>query len=114
MAIESYYAPLSVRSTSQGVDEYGEPATVYGEPRDFMGYIGKPSSAAAYQAAQKGVDVQGRLYAPVAAGIKAFDVVEDADGQAWQVVSRPRDVANRGHHVEADLTMLREVVENAR
>lgn len=113
MAIESYYAHLSVRSTSQGVDEFGEPATIYGEPREVMGYIGKPSSAAAYQAAQKGVDVQGRLYAPVSVGIKAFDVIEDASGQAWQVVSRPRDVANRGHHVEADLTMLREVPSDA-
>jgi hypothetical protein len=108
VAIEDYYIPLTVSSTAQAVDEYGDAVTTYGKPREFMGYVGKPNSGQAVAAAQRGVRIDGRLYAPVDAGIKAFDVVHDAaSGQRFQVVSEPRDAARRGHHVEADLLMLR-------
>lgn len=114
MALEDFYYPLLVSSTAQAVDEYGDAATSYGEPREVMGYIGKPSSAVEVKAAQRGIRIDGRLYAPLDAGIKAFDVIHDtASGHRFQVVSEPRDAARRGHHVEADLKRLRGGVSDA-
>lgn len=108
MAIEDYYYPLMVSSTAQAVDEYGSAVTSYGEPREVLGYIGKPSSRQEIVAAQRGVSIDGRLYAPADAGIQAFDVIQDtASGYRFQVVSDPRDVARRGHHIEADLMRMR-------
>lgn len=108
MAIEDYYYPLSVTSTAQAVDEYGDAVTTYGDPREIMGYVGKPRSSQAVMAAQRGISLDGRLYAPLDAGVKAFDVIQDtASGYRFQVVSEPRDVARRGHHVEADLTRIK-------
>lgn len=108
MAIEDYYQPLTVCSTAQAADEYGDAVTTYGEPREFMGYVGKPSSSQEVKAAQRGIRIDGRLYAPLGAGIKAFDVIQDAEsGCRFQVVSEPRDAARRGHHVEADLKLMK-------
>lgn len=108
MALEDYYYPLFVSGMEQAVDAYGDAVTAYGEPREILGYIGKPSSAVAMRAAQRGADVDGRLYAPVDAGVKAFDVIRDSvSGHRFQVVSEPRDAGRRGHHVEADLKLLR-------
>jgi hypothetical protein len=112
MALEDYYYPLKVCSTAQGVDAYGDAVTSYGKPREFLGYIGKPSSAAETKAAQRGIRIDGRLYAPPDAGIKAFDIIQDG-GSSYQVVSEPRDAARRGHHVEADLKLLRGGVADA-
>ena len=108
MAIDDYYYPLFVSSAAQAVDEYGDAVTSYGDEREVMGYIGKPSSAAEVRAAQRGIRIDGKLYAPLNSGIKAFDVVRDtATGFWFQVVSEPRDAARRGHHIEADLKLLR-------
>lgn len=108
MAIEDFYYPLFVSGAEQAVDEYGDAVTAYGEPREILGYIGKPSSATEAKAAQRGIRIDGRLYAPPDAGIKAFDVIHDTASGFWfQVVSEPRDAARRGHHVEADLKRLR-------
>lgn len=108
MAIEDYYHELTVQPTKQAVDDYGSVSTVRdGEPRAVMGYIGEPSSSQQQRAAQRGVDVSGRLYAPLDAGIGAFDVVTDDNGACYQVTGKPRDAARRGHHVEADLTEWR-------
>lgn len=108
MAIERYYTDLTAHKRTQRVDEYGSPETVLGPGVAFRGHIGKPSSAAAVRMAQKGMDVTGRLYAPVGAPVSELDVVvEKATGAAFQVVSEPRDAARRGHHVEADLTEWR-------
>lgn len=108
MALEDYYYPLRVSGTAQAVDEYGDPATSYGEPREVMGYIGQPSSGQEAKAAQRGIRIDGRLYAPLGASIQAFDVIHDtASGHRFQVVSEPRDAARRGHHIEADLKLLR-------
>lgn len=108
MAIEDYYYPLFVSSTAQAVDEYGDVTTAYGDPREIMGYVGKPSSSQAIQASQRGIRIDGKLYAPADAGVRAFDVIQDTEsGYRFQIVSEPRDAAKRGHHVEADLTRLR-------
>lgn len=108
MAIEDYYHDLTVQGTAQGVDEYGSPATVpAGEPRTVRGYIGEPSSKQQQRAAQRGIDVAGRLYAPLGAAVAPFDVITDDNGRSYQVASQPRDAARRGHHVEADLTEWR-------
>lgn len=108
MALDDYYYPLFVSSPAQAVDEYGDAVTAYGDAREVTGYIGKPSSAAEIKAAQRGIRIDGRLYAPPDAGIKAFDVVRDTASGFWfQVVSEPRDAARRGHHIEADLKLLR-------
>lgn len=110
MAIEDYYSVLFVCSTTQNVDEYGDANTTYSAEREIMGYVGKPSSAQAHFAAQRGITIDGRLYAPVSAEVKPFDIIRDpASGQRWQVVSEPRDAAMRGHHVEADLLKWRGV-----
>ena len=108
MALDDYYYPLFVSSPAQSVDEYGDAVTAYGDAREVMGYIGKPSSAVEIKAAQRGIRIDGRLYAQLDAGIKAFDVIRDtATGFWFQVVSEPRDAARRGHHIEADLKRLR-------
>lgn len=108
MALDDYYYPLFVSSAAQAVDEYGDAVTAYGDAREVVGYIGKPSSAAEIKAAQRGIRIDGRLYAPLDADIKAFDVIRDtATGFWFQVVSEPRDAARRGHHIEADLKLLR-------
>lgn len=108
MAITDYYGPLLVRTDAQREDAYGDAETVKGEPREMRGYIGRPSSRQAFHAAKRGVSVDGRLYAPADSGVKAFDVItEEGSGAEWQVVSEPRDAANRGHHIEADLMLLR-------
>ena len=107
MAIERYYSPLTAHRRAQGVDEYGGPCTTLGPGVEFRGHIGRPSSAAAVRMAQKGVDVTGRLYAPVGAPVNELDVITTPKGEAFQVVSEPRDAAGRGHHVEADLTEWR-------
>jgi hypothetical protein len=50
----------------------------------------------------------------VNAGIKAYDVIQDAEsGYRFQVVSEPRNAAKRGHHIEADLMRWRGGAENA-
>lgn len=104
MSIENYYRPLEVWQTNQRTDEYGDPATAIGNPADFLGYIGKPNSAAATRMAQRGVYVSGRLYAPIDAPVGEFCViVEPETGEKYQVISRPRDAGKRGHHLEADL-----------
>ena len=108
VAIEDYYKPLTVTNTAQIVDEFGDAVTVYGEPREIMGYVGKPSSGQDYKAAQRGIRIDGRLYAPADAGVTTFDIIQEAaSGQRFQVVSNPRDAAGRGHHVEADLRLLK-------
>lgn len=107
MAIEDWYGPLTVRHTLKQVDEYGDTTTKYSEPFMAMGYIGRPSSVQASIMGQRGIDVDGRLYAPVGAGFSEFDEIAGEDGSAWQVVSEPRDAGRRGHHVEADLRRLR-------
>ena len=107
MAIENYYHTLKVQSQSGSVDEYGDAQQALSAARDVMGYIGRPSTRAAQLAAQMGIEVIGRLYTAPDAGIKAFDVITDDDGTAYQVRSAPRDVARRGHHVEADLLAWR-------
>lgn len=108
VAIEDYYKLLTVSSTAQAVDEYGDAVTAYGAPREFMGYVGKPSSGQEIRAGQRGIRIDGRLYAPLDAGVKAFDVIQDAEsGLRFQVVSEPRDAARRGHHVEADLKLMK-------
>lgn len=108
MAIDDYYRPLAVQRTAQAVDAYGAPATVPdGKPFVIRGHIGQPSSQQIERAAQRGVEVVGRLYTSVDAGVQPFDVVQDDDGRAYQVASQPRDAARRGHHVEADLTEWR-------
>lgn len=107
MAIEDYYSTLTASHTGKEQDVYGDNVTTYGQPFNILGYIGKPSSKQAVVMGQRGIDVDGRLYAPVDAGVKAFDVITDAQGQAWQVVSDPRDAAKRGHHIEADVKRLR-------
>lgn len=106
MAIEDYYKPLLVSHTGKALDAYGDNVTTYGEPFTVLGYIGKPSSKQVVAMGQRGVSVDGRLYAPVDAGVKAFDVITDAQGREWQVVSEPRDAAMRGHHIEADVRRL--------
>lgn len=106
MAIEDYYSRLYVMHTSKAQDAYGDAVTAYGKPFAIMGYIGKPSSKQAVVMGQRGISVDGRLYAPVDAGVKAFDVITDAQGREWQVVSEPRDAAMRGHHIEADVKRL--------
>lgn len=108
MAIEDYYNKLLVSSTQQAVDEYGDATTDYGSQREVMGYVGKPSSRSEALAAQRGISIDGKLYAPIDADIKAYDVIQDAaSGYRFQVVSEPRDAAKRGHHIEADLKRLR-------
>ena len=108
MALEDYYYLLLVKTPVQGVDEYGDAVSDYGETRRVFGYIGKPSSRAAAVAAQRGVDVTGRLYVPTDAGVQPFDVIHDtATGATFQVASALRDVARRGHHLEADLVTVR-------
>lgn len=114
MAIEDYYSSLIVCSTRQTVDAYGDAVTEYGQQREILGYIGKPSSRSEALAAQRGISIDGRLYAPVNAGIKAYDVIQDAEsGFRFQVVSEPRNAAKRGHHIEADLVRWRGGAENA-
>lgn len=103
MAIEDYYHDLTVRSVTREVDAYGDNTLKLGEARTVRGYIGKPSSKQVERAAQQGIDVTGRLYAPPAAGIARYDVITDDDGASYQVQSAPRDAARRGHHIEADL-----------
>ena len=108
MAIEDYYRELQLRRTTQTVDEYGDTLTTTSEPIPFLGYVGKPQSAVVVQAAQRGVNITGRLYTSLKTDVRPFDVVTEPDtGRTWQVTSEPRDVANRGHHVEADLTEWR-------
>lgn len=106
MAIEDYYRPLLVSHTGKALDAYGDNVTTYSEPRTVPGYIGKPSSKQVVAMGQRGVQVDGRLYAPVEAGVKPFDVITDTQGRMWQVVSDPRDAAGRGHHIEADLKRM--------
>lgn len=113
MAIEDYYKPLTLQHAAQAVDAYGDSVTEYGAPVAVLGYIGKPSSKQAVTLGQRGIDVDGRLYAPVSAGVKAFDAITDGAGRVWEVVSEPRDAADRGHHVEADLRRVRGGAPNA-
>lgn len=106
MAIEDYYITLERVPVSRSVDAFGDSAPALGEPVPFVGYIGKPSSAAVERMGQRGVYATGRIYAPCDSGVAVWDVIRDG-GKAWQVVTEPRDVARRGHHVEADLTEWR-------
>lgn len=106
MAIENFYHEITGVHTAQEVDAYGDNVTTEGAPFVFMGYIGKPSSRQAIIMEQRGIAIDGRLYAPVDAGIMPFDVLTDDTGERYQVVSQPRDVARRGHHVEADLLRI--------
>lgn len=107
MAIEDYYHTITGTHTSVEVDPFGDTVTTEGTPYTFAGYIGKPSSKQAELMAQRGIDIDGRLYAPINAGVAAYDILTDDTGQRYQVVSEPRDVARRGHHVEAALMLLR-------
>ena len=108
MAIEDYYNSLLVSSTLQNADEYGDAVTEYEAQREVMGYVGRPSSRSEALAAQRGINIDGKLYAPIDAAIKAYDVITDTvSGYRFQVVSEPRDAAKRGHHIEADLMRLR-------
>jgi hypothetical protein len=112
MAIEDYYRPLTAHMTTQTVDKFGDTVTTLSAGVEFMGHIGKPSSAAAERMAKRGVFVTGRLYAPVFSPVDEFFVIVEKDtGAAFQVVSEPRDAARRGHHIEADLTEWRGGVE---
>lgn len=114
MAIEDYYKPLLVSHTGKALDAYGDAVTTYGEPFTVLGYIGKPSSKQVVAMGQRGVTVDGRLYAPANAGVKEFDTIADAQGRAWQVVSEPRDAAERGHHIEADVKRMQGGAPDAR
>lgn len=114
MAIDDYYNPLLVSHTGKAVDAYGDSVTTYSEPVTVLGYIGKPSSSQVVAMGQRGVQVDGRLYAPVDAGIRAFDEITDTKGRTWQVVSEPRDAAERGHHIEADVKRLQGGAPDAR
>ena len=107
MAIEDYYHEISVQKNTSSVDAYGDTTHELGEKRSVMGYIGRPNMSEAKLAAQMGVQIVGRLYTTLEAGIKAFDVITDDDGTVFQVKSAPRDAARRGHHVEADLIAWR-------
>ena len=108
MAIEDYYGPLLVCSPVPGSDVYGSASVEYGPEREVLGYIGRPSSRQAVVMGQRGVDVDGRLYAPLEAGVREFDVIrEKGSEQRFQIVGEPRDAAKRGHHIEADLRKWR-------
>lgn len=106
MAIEDYYGPLTVSTSQQVEDGYGGVDLVDGKPRSIVGYIGRPNSQQAIALGKRGIQVDGRLYAPLEAGVKAFDVIREPSGERWQVVSEPRDAARRGHHVEADVRRM--------
>ena len=108
VAIEDYYSPLFVSSAAQSADAFGDAVSESGEPREILGYIGKPGSSAAVLAAQKGISITGKLFAPIDCGVKAFDVVtEPESGNRFQVVNNPRNAAKRGHHLEFDLISWR-------
>lgn len=110
MAIQDYFRPLTAHKVEQSVDQFGDTVSTLSAGVEFLGHIGKPSSAAVERMAQKGVYVSGRLYAPVNAPIGEFDVVLEVNtGAAFQVVSEPRDAALRGHHIECDLIEWRGV-----
>lgn len=112
--IEDYYRPLIAHDTAQTVDRFGDSVTALSAGVEFMGHIGKPSSAAVERMGQRGVYVTGRLYAPLSAPVGEFSVIVEKDtGAAFQVVSEPRDAARRGHHIECDLTEWRGGVGNA-
>lgn len=106
MAIEDYYHAIKGAHIVHGVDEYGDTVERESEPYEFAGYIGKPSSKTALVMAQRNITIDGRLYAPIDAPVRAFDVITDDNGQRYTVASEPRDAARRGHHIEADLTLL--------
>lgn len=104
MAIQDYYRPLTAHRVEQVVDKFGDVVSTLSAGVDFLGHIGKPSSAAVERMGQRGVFVTGRLYAPLDAPLGEFSVVVEKDtGAAFQVVTEPRDAARRGHHVECDL-----------
>lgn len=106
MAIEDYYGPLTVSTSQQVEDGYGGVDLVDGKPRSIVGYIGRPSSRQVIALGKRGVHVDGRLYAPLEAGVRAFAVIQEPSGERWQVVTEPRDAARRGHHIEADVRRL--------
>lgn len=107
MALENYYSEHLLEHTAQSLDEFGDAITTTGEPSTILCYIGKPKSVLSVHLAKSGISVDGRLYAPLDANVAAFDIITDEAGDRWQVVTKPRDVAKRGHHVEADLKLLR-------
>lgn len=112
MAIEDYYIALTVRSTSQASDDYGDVVTSYGEPREITGVIANLTQAQTFAYAQRGIDVDATLFAPVDSGVEAFDIVSDGE-QFYQVIGNPVDHMQRGHHIEAALHMLRGFEANA-
>lgn len=110
MAIEDYYRPLTAHKVVQSVDKFGDTVSTLSTGVEFLGHIGKPSSAAVERMGQRGVYVAGRLYAPLDAPVSEFSVVTEGNtGAAFQVVSEPRDAALRGHHIECDLIEWRGV-----
>ena len=114
MALSDYYGTLLVSHTGKALDAYGDCVTIYGDPRTVSGYIGKPSSKQVVAMGQRGIQVDGKLYAPVDAGVEPYDVITDTQGRTWQVVSEPRDAAGRGHHIEADVKRLQGGAPDAR
>lgn len=107
MAIEDYYNDLTAATPHSRADDMGGTVTTLENPRTFRGFIGKPTSAQEFRAAQRGIDVKGRLYADPAADIDRYDVVTDASGATYQIHGELRDAAGRAHHVEADLVEWR-------
>lgn len=106
MAIEDYYGDLALFDVQLTDDDYGHVNLAIGAPRVIRGYIGRPNSRQVIALGKRGVHVDGRLYAPLEAGVRAFAVIQEPSGERWQVVTEPRDAARRGHHVEADVRRM--------